>query len=350
MFYIIFYILISIYLCYKIFIKINGLSENFITRRIMLTSKSLNPVEFVLDNNSNYIDENFSKCIKSFYPIDILKMDNSIEYINSHDNSFGIYYRSVANSIYLTKKLLNITLMHDIYHEYISIISPKDSGIVKFEQISNEKPRIFVIKNQSKILFPLLNMILPNYKIDIINNFDDIKSNIKKYIIFYITPELSIILDEFSKKTKFIILDFPSNNEIDKYIYLSYPEVNLSKMNISEIKTINTNKTVNTYQFTKSLIINKNASIENLPKSIFQRFEYIRLFNSSKYYRIPMQAFTPELMIKLNIIPLHKDMYTYFKKLGVITYNDDSICKNTIGTIKCNSKELQENSFKLLSI
>lgn len=350
MFYIIFYIVISIYLCYKIFLKTNGLSENFITRNIMFTSKSFTPVKLILDNNSNYIDENFSKCIKTFYPIDILKIDNGLEYINSNNNSFGIYYRSVANSLYLTKKLLNITLMHDIYHEYIAIISPKDSGILKFEQISIEKPRIFIIKNQSKILVPLINMILPNYKIDIINNFNNIKSNIKKYIIFYITPEISIILDEFSKKTKFIILDFPSNNEIDKYIYLSYPEVNLSKMNISEIKTINTNKTVNTYQFTKSLILNKNTSIENLPKSIFQRFEYIRLFNSSKYYRIPMQAFTPELIIKLNIIPLHKDIYLYFKQLGIITYNDDSICKNTIGTIKCNPNQLQENSFKLLGI
>ena len=119
-------------------------------------------------------------------------------------------------------------------------------------------------------------------------------------------------------------------------------------MNIGEIKSINVNKIVTTFQFSKCMIINKNTNIINFIESIFQRFEYIRLYSSSNYYRIPMQSFSPEIILKINIIPLHMMLNNYLRQLGVITTIDNTICKNTISTIKCNPNQLLENSFRLL--
>jgi hypothetical protein len=119
-------------------------------------------------------------------------------------------------------------------------------------------------------------------------------------------------------------------------------------MNISQIKSINVNKIVSTFQLSKCLIINTNTKIVNFIESIFKRFEYIRLFHKSNYYRIPMQSFTPEIILKINIIPLHISLTNYLREIGVIIQEDNSICKNTISTIKCNPQTLHENSFRLM--
>ena len=252
------------------------------------------------------------------------------------------------NRFYLDDKVNNIELLHDIYYEYVCVISNKNSGIVQFNQIYIEKPVIYIIKSQISLITPLIKLLLPEHTIEIINSFIELKVKDKKYVIFYICAELSKILDDFSKENKFLILDLPKENYIYKYIYLEYPEIKLDKMNIGEIKSINVNKIITTFQLSKCMIINKNTNINNFIESIFQRFEYIRLFNSSNYYRIPMQSFSPEIILKINIIPLHNVLNNYLRILGVITPNDNPICKNTISTIKCNSSLLEENSFRLM--
>jgi hypothetical protein len=346
--YIILYIILSIFISYLIYKKTNGIIENFITYKVMLTNQSLYPPEFIIDTYPNFIDKNLSKCIKSFYPIEIKKEDNIIDYVNSNINTIAICNKSKANRLYLDNKSNNIRFLHDIYYEYICIIAPKETGIVEYNQIYIENPIIFVVKSQHDILAPIIKLLFPSHTVKIITSILLFNANTQKYIIFYISPELSQILDTFSKENKFLILDFPKMNDAYKYIYLTYPEIKLDKMNIGEIKSINTNKTVYSFQLTKSLIINKNTNIPNFIESVFQRIEYIRLFNSSTYYRIPMQSFSPEIILKLNIIPLHNEISDYLKKLGVITNNDNNICKNTISTIKCNPMELEENSFRLM--
>jgi hypothetical protein len=204
------------------------------------------------------------------------------------------------------------------------------------------------VNSQIDILTPLIKLLLPNLTIKSISSILQINTKGKKYIIFYLCAELSKILDDFSKENKFLILDLPKQNDIYKYIYLEYPEIKLDKMNIAEIKSINVNKIVTTFQLSKCMIINKNTTIDNFIETIFTKFEYMRLYNSSNYYRIPMQSFSPEIILKINIIPLHSMLNNYLYELGVITKNDNPICKNTISTIKCNSSLLEENSFRLL--
>jgi len=250
--------------------------------------------------------------------------------------------------MYLDHKTKNLQFLHDVYYEYICIIAPKDMGIARYEQIYTENPVIFVVKSQMEMLVPIIKLLFPSHRIRVIPSILQFKTENVKYIIFYISPELSQILDTFSKENKFLILDFPKSNDIYRYIYLTYPEIKLDKMNIADITSINTNRTVYTFQLSKSFIINKNTNINNFIESIFQRFEYIRLYHSSKYYRIPMQSFSPEMILKLNIIPLHPEISGYLKELGVITNDESAICKNTISTIKCNPMELEENSFKLM--
>ena len=337
-------ILIS-YLIYK---KTSGLIENFINYRIVLTNQSLYPVQFILDTETTFIDDNFSKCIKSFYPIKIKKAKNIIEYINSNKNTIGICYKGEVNRLYMDNDINNVELLHDIYYEYLCVIAHKDSGIMQFNQIYIEKPIIYVINSQKNLIVPLIKILFPELTIETIPSLIDLKVNNNKYIILFVCPELSIILDEYSMKNKFMILDFPRENDLYKYIYFQYPEIKLDKMNIGKIKTINVNKIVNTFQLSKCMIINKNTNINNFIESIFERFEYIRLFNSSNYYRIPMQSFIPEMILKLNIIPLHNKLNNYLRELGVITQNDNSICKNTISTQKCDSSKLEENRFRLM--
>jgi len=314
----------------------------------MLTNQSLNPPQFIIDFYPNFIDNNLSKCIKSFYPIQIRKENKIVEYVNSNINTMGICHKSTSNRLYLDNKANNIRFLHDIYFEYICIIAPKETGISQYTQIYIENPVILVVKSQIDLLAPIIKLLFPSQTVKIIPSILQFNADTKKYIILYISAELSQILDTFSMENKFLILDFPQTNDAYKYIYLTYPELKLDKMNIGEIKSINTNKTVHSFQLSKSLIINKNTNITNFIESVFQRFEYIRLFNSSNYYRIPMQSFSPELILKLNIIPLHNEVSDYLKKLGVITNNDNNICKNTISTIKCNPMELEMNSFRLM--
>jgi hypothetical protein len=313
----------------------------------MLTNQSLQPIQFILDNESSFIDDNIAKCIQSFYPIEIKKANNILQYVNKVNNTMALFYKSQANRLYLDNKINNVELLHDIYYEYVCIISPKDSGIVQFTQIYIENPIIYIVKSQQSILNPIIKLLLPNHTITIVKSILEIKND-KKYIIFYICPELSKILDNFSKKNKFLIIDLPKENEIYKFIYLEYPEIKLDKMNISQIKSINVNKIVSTFQLSKCLIINTNTKIVNFIESIFKRFEYIRLFHKSNYYRIPMQSFTPEIILKINIIPLHISLTNYLREIGVIIQEDNSICKNTISTIKCNPQTLHENSFRLM--
>jgi hypothetical protein len=346
--YIILYIILSIFISYLIYKKTSGIFENFLTYKVILTNQSLYPPQFIIDSYPNFIDKNLSKCIKSFYPIEIRKENNIINYVNLNKNTLAICHKSTANRLYLDNKVDNIRFLHDIYYEYICIIAPKETGIAQYNQIYIENPIIFVVKSQLDILGPIIKLLFPTHNVEIISSILRFNANTKKYIIFYISTELSQILDSFSKENKFLILDFPKSNDAYKYIYLTYPEIKLDKMNIGDIKSINTNKTVYSFQLSKSLIINKKTNIPNFIESVFQRFEYIRLFNSSTYYRIPMQSFSPEIILKLNIIPLHYEVSEYLKKLGVITNNDNNICKNTISTIKCNPMELEENSFRLM--
>ena len=347
--YIILYIILSVLISYLIYKKTGGLIENFITYRVILTDQSLTPVQFILDKETSFIDDTFSKCIKSFYPIEIKKTNNIIKYVNENNNTIALCHKSQANRFYLDDKVNNIELLHDIYYEYLCVISQKETGIVQFNQIYIEKPIIYIVKSQIDILSPLIKILFPEHTIEIIPSILQLKAKKnKKYIIFYICAELSKILDDFSKENKFLILDLPKENYIYKYIYLEYPELKLDKMNIGEIKSINVNKIVTTFQFSKCMIINKNTNIINFIESIFQRFEYIRLYSSSNYYRIPMQSFSPEIILKINIIPLHMMLNNYLRQLGVITTIDNTICKNTISTIKCNPNQLLENSFRLL--
>jgi hypothetical protein len=348
MFYIILYIILCIVISIQIYKKTSGFIENFISYRVILTDKSLAPVQFILDKETSYIDNNLANCIKSFYPIEIRKENNIIKYVNENNNSMAICHKSQANRFYLDGKINNIELLHDIYYEYVCVISPKDTGIVQFNQIYIEKPIIYIVNSQIDILTPLIKLLLPDLTIKSISSILQINTKGQKYIIFYICAELSKILDDFSKENKFLILDLPTQNDYYKYIYLEYPEIKLDKMNIGEIKSINVNKIVTTFQLSKCMIINKNTTIDNFIETIFTKFEYMRLYNSSNYYRIPMQSFSPEIILKINIIPLHPMLNNYLYELGVITKNDNPICKNTISTIKCNSSQLEENSFRLL--
>jgi len=349
MFYIILYISLCLLISYLIYKKTSGLIENFINYRIVLTNESLHPVQFILDTETTFIDDNFAKCIRSFYPIRIKKAKNIIEYINSNNNTMGICYKSQVNRLYMDDEINNVELLHDIYYEYICVIANKDFGIMKFSEIYNEKPIIYVINSQKNLLIPLIKILFPDFTIERIPSLIDLKvNNNKKYIIFFVCPELSNILDEYSMKNKFMILDLPRENDAYKYINFQYPDIKLDKMNISKIKTINVNNVVNTFQLSKCIIINKNTNINNFVESIFERFEYIRLFNSSNHYRIPMQSFIPEMILKLNIIPLHNNLKNYFRELGIITENHNPICKNTIYTLKCDASKLEENSFRLL--
>jgi hypothetical protein len=346
--YIILYIILCILITYLIYKKTYGILENFISYRVLLTDQSLYPIHFILENESSFIDINIANCLKSFYPIIIKKTDNIIKYINNNDNTMALCYKPQANRLYLDNKINNIELLHDLYYEYVCILSPKDTGIVQFNQIYIENPIIYVVKSQKNILLPIVKLLFPNHTVKDISSILQIKENNKKYIVFFICPELSNILDDFSKKNKFLILDMPKENDIYKFIYLEYPEIKLDKMNIGQIKSINVNRIVSTFQLSKCLIVNKNTKIDNFIESIFQRFEYIRLFNQSNNYRIPMQSFSPEIILKINIIPLHPMLTNYLRELGVIIQEDNSICKNTISTIKCNPLTLQENSFRLL--
>ena len=318
---------------------------------ISLTAEPrLKPIELLLDKETSFIEYNIAKCIKSFYPIKFVKQQNIIKYVNSNNNSLGICYKSQANKLYLENKIQNVRLLYDIFYEYLCIISPKSSGIYQFNQIENENPVIYVLNTQSIIISKIVNILFPALIIKQVGSILDLKNKKEKYILFLLIPELSYIIDDFSNFTKFIIIDLPTEYDLYKYIYFEYPEIKLDKMNISYIKTINLKKVINTFKLSKCVIVNKDTNINNLNKSIFERFEYIRLYNSSNYYRIPMTSFTPEITLKLNIIPLHNEFYIYLKELGIITTNDNTICKNTIATLKCNPSILEENTFRLLGI
>jgi len=348
--YIILYIVLCIFISYLIYKKTYGIIENFIHYRVMLTDQVLKPVELLLDKETSFIDDNISKCLKSFYPLKIKKEKNIIKYINSNNNSLGICYRSEVNKLYLENKIKNVTLLHDIYYEYLCIISPKSSGIFQYNQIENINPVVYILKTQFYLVSKIIDILFPKLVIKQVSSINDLKNKKEKYILFLIVPELSKTLDNLSNITKFIILDVPNESDLYKYIYFEYPEIKLDKMNISNIKSMNLKKVVNTFNLSKCIIANKHANINNLVKSIFERFEYIRLYNSSNYYTIPMTSFIPEITFKLNIIPLHDELNKYLKQIGIIQYDDNSICKNTISTLKCNSNVLEQNVFRLLGI
>ena len=48
------------------------------------------------------------------------------------------------------------------------------------------------------------------------------------------------------------------------------------------------------------------------------------------------------------LVPYHTQVYNYFRELQLITYNDDPICKNVIGSIPCNVATLHDNRMKLI--
>lgn len=348
--YIILYISLSIFISFLIYKKTHGIIENFIPYRIILTDRALNPPEFILDKETSFIDDNISKCIQSFYPLKIVKKENIIQYINSNSNSLGICYKYEVNKLFLEKKIKNVTLLHDLYYEYLCIISPKSSGIFQYNQIRNENPVVYILNRQFSIVSKIVKILLPNIIIKQVSSILDLNKNKEKYILFILIPELSNLIDEFAKNNKFLILDFPKENDLYKILFIGDLDTKFDKMNISYIKTINVNKVVNTLKFAKCIIVNKDANINNLIESIYERFEYIRLYNSSNYYRIPMTSFVPEITLKLNIIPLHKHFNNYLRELGIIITNDNPICKNTISTIKCNPDILWENRFKLLGM
>jgi hypothetical protein len=322
-------------------------------------------VTFYLDTKPNFIDPLFAIAIGKFYKIKTKPDDDPMRAINNDKNSMGIVFKNYANTLYLKNKYPNIRTITNLYFEYLTIISKLDSAIVTFNQIRVELPTVLVLAKHDDILKPIIKELFPNNKVKIVDRVDFLTN--EKSIILYISAEYSKELDALSKKYKFLIIDVPKDVDSNGLIRLKYPELRYSKMDISNIVsniiTLNIHKLVNTYQFTRTLICNKDADIHNFTKSLFENIENVRMSDLDKYYKMPMEFLSPELIINFSIIPIHKDVENYFRKLGIImnikdpmcknvagTLQCEPICKNVIGTIKCQPDVLWQNRFRLLGL
>ncbi len=325
----------------------------------------------LLEEINNYkfiqINEEFSEDIKENLNIELIYLDNTIEYNNT-------YINDLLQKINIILKDENIKIFFNkIYYNYLNIIFDDKNynyflnkfNIVKHKKITHQYKYIYLSKyiklddnifindriNKEDILLYISKDVKTNinYKVDIFNdyiinidNFNKIKNNNNKYdIIFF---ELSYI-DNKNEYIKY-------NSNINYILYIIYSILALNIQSYDGILIIKTKLNINIYNIIYILkkyykyirFINENIKLSGSLKIICKQFIGISK-NELNYFNNLLDSIlknigrtNEKLVLKINNIntdDLYNRYINIIKKFILIFYNN-LLLFNKINLLKIN--------------
>ena len=345
-------IIVSMALIYKYCYSI--VHESFLVNRVMLSNDTLNPL--VISILETYpVQREFVKVLSKYIPLYWYQMKNSLEYLQPellHKTDLVIMFRPIAVNLYLTGKLPNIRFITNLYTIYLSICVENDSSLNGYEDIINNNILKFYIIDES--MEQLLRILFPFKEIKfIVIHINDLCKKMDPYGIYILwTTEYSQSLIQLSKYNKYRIITITPNHPILQRITKEYPAIRITKYDISLQHASNLERVIyglNTKMAIYSVRDSSNdIRINTFIRTCFNFLEKIRIEVESTEAKHTFEELRVENFIEMALVPYHTQVYNYFKELQLITYDDNPICKNVIGSIPCNINVLHDNRMKLM--
>lgn len=346
-------IIVSMALIYKYYTPI--VREPFLINRVMLTNDTMNPLVIGILKTCS-IQSDFVKVISNYIPLYWYQMNHSLEYLQPerwNKTDLVIMFRHIAANLYLMGKLPNLRLITNLYTIYLSICVENDSPLNRYDDIITNKNILkFYIIDES--IEQLLRILFPSKKIKfIVIRVDDLRKKMDPYGIYILwTTEFSQHLIEFAKYNKYRMIVIPPNHPVLQKIKKVYPTIQITKYDISKQHASNAERVIyglNTKMAIYSVRDSPNdVRINTFIRTCFNFLEKIRTEVESTEAKHIFEELRVENFIEMALVPYHTQVYNYFRELQLITYNDNPICKNVIGSIPCNVKVLHDNRMKLM--
>jgi hypothetical protein len=286
-------------------------------------------------------------------------MKHSLDYLQPKlfdKTDMVIMFRPTAVNLYLTGKLPNLRFITNLYTIYLSICVNNDSPIKEYddiiENIKNKKKLNFYIIDESnenllRILFQSTEI---KFTLIRANNLNKKMDPVGIYILW--TTEHSQPLISFAKYNKYRIIKLIPNHPILQKITKEYPAIRITKYDISLQHSSNVERVIYTLN-TKMAIYSVHDSpddvrINTFIRTYFNFLEKMRTEVESPEAKHTFEELRVENLIEMALVPYHTQVYNYFRELQLITYTDNPICKNVIGSIPCNVATLYDNRMKLM--
>jgi hypothetical protein len=357
-------IIIMIALLYKYYYTVR---ETFLINRIMLSNDTIHPLVIgILETYS--IQRELVKVLSNYIPLYWYTMKHSLDYLQPkllHKTDMVIMFRPIAANLYITGKLPNLRFITNLYTTYLSICVENDSPLNGYDDIIN------TIRNKTNKTNKTNKNILTFYIIDESNKHllrilfqsveikftligpDDLNKKMDSMGIYILwTTEYSQPLTSLVKYNKYRIIPLTPTHPILQNIIKEYPTMRIAKYDISLQHASNVERVIYTLQ-TKMAIYSVRDSpndkrIHTFIRTYFNYIEKIRTEVKSTEAKHTFEELRVENLIEIALVPYHTQVYNYFRELQLITYNDDPICKNVIGSIPCNVNTLHDNRMKLM--
>jgi len=324
----------------------------------MLSNDTLNPL--VISILETYpIQREFVKVLSKYIPLYWYQMKHSLEYLQPellHKTDLVIMFRPIAVNLYLTGKLPDLRFITNLYTIYLSMCVENDSSLNEYEDILTNNTNNNIIKFYiiDESMEQLLRILFPFKQIKfIVIHINDLCKKMDPYGIYILwTTEYSQPLIQLSKYNKYRIITIAPNHPILQKITKEYPAIRITKYDISLQQASNVERVIyglNTKMAIYSVRDSSNdIRINTFIRTCFNFLEKIRTEVESTEAKHTFEELRVENFIEMALVPYHTQVYNYFKELQLITYNDDPICKNVIGSIPCNINVLHDNRMKLM--
>lgn len=342
-------------LLYKYYYPVH---EPFLTNQIMLSTDTIHPLVIgVLETYS--IQRELVKVLSKYIPLYWYQMKHSLDYLQPkllHKTDLVVMFRPIAVNLYLTGKLPNLRFITNLYTVYLSICVDNDSPLKNYDNIMNNiqnknKLKFYIVdesnENLLRILFQSNEIKFTLIQIDDLNKKMDPRGI---YILW--TTQRSKPLTSLAKYNKYRIIELIYDHPILQKIKKEYPAIRITKYDISHQHASNVERVIYALN-TKMAIYSVHDSpndmrINTFIRTYFDFLEKMRIEVESLEAKHTFEELRVENLIEMVLVPYHTQVYNYFRELQLITYTDNPICKNVIGSIPCDVNTLYGNRMKLM--
>jgi TRAP-type uncharacterized transport system substrate-binding protein len=324
----------------------------------MLSNDTLHPLVIgILETYS--IQRELVNVLSNYIPLYWYQMTHSLDYLQPkllHKTDLVVMFRPIAVNLYLTGKLPNLRFITNLYTIYLSICVVSDSPIKEYDDIidgiKNKNTFRFYIIDEStehllRILFHTKDITF------IVIRTDDLNKKMDPDGIYILwTTEYSQPLIKLAKYNKYRIIKLTPDHPILQKIKKEYPAIRITKYDISLQHASNVERVIYALN-TKMAIYSVHDSpddmrINTFIRTYFNFLEKLRTEVESTEAKHTFEELRVENLIEMVLVPYHTQVYDYFRELQLITYTDNPICKNVIGSIPCDVNTLYNNRMKLM--
>lgn len=338
----------------------NTVREPFLINRIMLSNDVIHPLVIgILETYS--IQRELVKVLSKYIPLYWHKMKHSLDYLQPKlldKTDMVVMFRPIAANLYLTGKLPNLRFITNLYTIYLSICVENDSPLNGYDDIINtinnrinkNTLKFYIIDESTE---HLLRILFPSKEIKfIVIHMDELHKMDPMGIYILWTTEYSQPLINLAKYNKYRLIQLSLDHPILQTITKEFPTMLITKYDISHQHAVNVEKVIYTLN-TKMAIYSVHDSpddmrINTFIRTYFNFIEKMRTEVESAEAKHTFEELRVENLIEMALVPYHTQVYKYFRELQLITYNDNPICKNVIGSIPCNVNTLHDNRMKLM--